>query len=210
MKGSVIVARFHSWHQCVASSRAHRLASKALRSMPAGANPVACRPVALKRGRLPLFKDFLRLGAGALLLLSTITGCATLQVVPAEKLHGQQFAEGTEPIAHIYAANWGWYLLKYIPLVTGNLDKPGVPRLPVLLTDNVRVDLLVDKVAQESQRQGGSIISDVRTRDRSLYLWWTLFVWLNEFEVSANASRPDPSKAGSPVSPPADDSLPAH
>ena len=51
------------------------------------------------------------------------------------------------------------------------------------------MDLLVDKVTEESQKLGASVVSDVRTRDRSSYEPLTLFFWLNEFEVSANASR---------------------
>jgi len=121
----------------------------------------------------------------ALLLLC---GCAVVEVVPKEDLNGQRLTLGASPIAHIYVDNWGWYLFKYIPVLTGNLNKPGVPRLPLLFTDNVRVDRLVEKVSQESQRRGATIISDLRTRDRSYYMVWTLFFWLQEFEVSTNAS----------------------
>jgi hypothetical protein len=121
--------------------------------------------------------------------LGMITGCATVEVVGLKHFHDQRFAAETKPVAHIYAANWGWYLFKHIPFATGNLDKPGVPRLPKLFTDNVRVDLLVDKVTEESQKLGASSVSDLRTRDRSYWMPWTLIFWLNEFEVSANASR---------------------
>ena len=57
----------------------------------------------------------LRLAAAALLVLG---GCATLTVVPAERLAEQQLTPGAEPVAHIYAANWGLYLFKYLPLIT--------------------------------------------------------------------------------------------
>lgn len=124
-----------------------------------------------------------------IIVLAVVSGCATVEVVKSEHLNGQQFVAGEESVAHIYAANWGWYLFKYIPIATGNLDKPGVPRLPRVFTDNVRIDLLVGKVAEESNKLEASVISDLRTRDRSFYMPWTLFFWLNEFEVSANASR---------------------
>ena len=123
--------------------------------------------------------------------LTITAGCATVEVVGPEHLHDQQFAPGTKPVAHIYADNWGWYLFKYIPLVTGNLDDPGMPQLPNFFTDNVRVDLLVDKVTEESQKLGASVVTDLRVRDRSEYEAFTLILWLNEFEVSANVSRPD-------------------
>ena len=124
------------------------------------------------------------------------TGCATMKVVTPDQLNEQRFAETATPVAHIYVDNWGIYLFKYIPLVTGNVDKAGQPQIFRLFTHNVRVDLLVDKVTQESRRRGGTIITDLRTRDRSYWIPWTLFFWLNEFEVSGNSSRnlsPGPS-----------------
>lgn len=36
---------------------------------------------------------------------------------------------------------------------------------------------------------GGTVLTDLQTRDRSSYKPWSLFFWLNELEVSANASR---------------------
>ena len=121
--------------------------------------------------------------------LAMTAGCATVEVVGSEHLHDQQFEAGTKPVAHIYADNWGWYLFKYIPIVTGNLDKSGRPQWPKFFTDNVRVDLLVGKVTEESQKLGATVISDLRVRDRSSYQPLTLIFWLNEFEVSANVSR---------------------
>lgn len=92
-------------------------------------------------------------------------------------------------MAHIYPANWGVYLFKHLPLVTGSLSRPGVPSWPALFSDEVRVDRLVQKVSEQSTQRGGTILTDLRTRDRSYWMGWTLIFWLNEFEVSANASR---------------------
>ncbi|HEY7649263.1 MAG TPA: hypothetical protein VID04_09695 [Methylomirabilota bacterium] len=125
---------------------------------------------------------------GSMILLM-LGGCATLTVVPAERLAGQQLTPAGAPVAHIYADNWGIYLFKYLPLVTGSLSRPGVPRFPALFSDQVQIDLLVEKVSEESKKQGGTILTDLRTRDRSYYMAWSLILWLNEFEVSANASR---------------------
>ena len=47
--------------------------------------------------------------------LLIVGGCATLTVVPAERLDGQRLTPAAEPVAHIYAANWGIYLFKYLP-----------------------------------------------------------------------------------------------
>jgi hypothetical protein len=122
-------------------------------------------------------------------MIFILSGCATLTVVPAERLAGQQLTPAAAPVAHIYADNWGIYLFKYLPLVTGSLSRPGVPRFPALFSDQVQIDLLVEKVSEESKKQGGTILTDLRTRDRSYYMAWSLILWLNEFEVSANASR---------------------
>jgi len=121
--------------------------------------------------------------------LGLTVGCATVDVVEPEHLHGHQFTLGARPVAHVYVDNWGWYLFKSIPIVTGNLDNPGTPRLPKFFTDNVRVDLLIDKVTEEGQKMGASVVTDLRVRDRSSYQPLTLFFWLNEYEVSANVSR---------------------
>jgi hypothetical protein len=116
-------------------------------------------------------------------------GCATLTVVPAERLVEQQLTPGAEPVAHIYAANWGVYLFKYLPLITGSLARPGAVQWPSVFSDEVQIDRLVEKVSAESKQHGGSVLTDLRTRDRSYWLSWTLILWLNEYEVSANSSK---------------------
>ncbi|MET0513850.1 MAG: hypothetical protein ABW047_00775 [Nitrospiraceae bacterium] len=135
----------------------------------------------------------LHIRTGILLMSTPLLGlwsCATLQVVTTEHLNGQQLAPNASPIAHIYADNWGWYLFRFLPFMTGNVNRPGIPRLPVLFTDNVRVDVLVDKVTKESQKLGATLITDLRTRERTYWMPWTLIFWLSEYEVSANASVP--------------------
>ena len=134
---------------------------------------------------------FLEILLLAWLSVAGATGCATVEVVPAEQLHGQKLAAASTPVAHIYADNWGIYLFKYIPLVTGNLNRSGGLRPPNLFTNTVRVDELVECVAEEARRRGGTLLTDLRVRDRSYWLPWTFFFWLNEFEVSANSSIPE-------------------
>jgi len=60
--------------------------------------------------------------------------------------------------------------------------------LPLQFEPELRIELLVEKVAQESKQRGGTVITDLRTRDRSSWIPYSLIFWLNEFEVSANAS----------------------
>jgi hypothetical protein len=136
---------------------------------------------------LPIARAFRYvLGLAALIMLA---GCATLTVVPTQRLEGQRLTPTAEPTAHIYAANWGIYLFKYLPLITGSLSRPGVPSWPTLFSDEVQIELLVQKVSAESKQRGGTVLTDLQTRDRSYWLEWTLILWLNEFEVSANSSR---------------------
>jgi hypothetical protein len=97
------------------------------------------------------------LGLAALIVLG---GCATLTIVPAEHLEGQRLTPTAEPVAHIYAANWGVYLFKYLLLITGSLSRPGVPSWPAVFSDEVRVDLLVEKVSAES-KQGAEQFSPI-------------------------------------------------
>jgi hypothetical protein len=72
--------------------------------------------------------------------------------------------------------------------VTGSLSRPGQP-LPAFFSNQVQVDLLVHKVSEESKRRGGTVITDLQTRDKSYWMPYSLILWLNEYEVSANASR---------------------
>lgn len=126
-------------------------------------------------------------------------GCATMKVVSPDQLNEQRLSETGTPVAHLYVANWGIYLFSRIPIVTGNIDNVGGAQIPRLFTHNVRVDLLVEKLTQESRRRGGTFITDLRTRDRSVWMPLTLIFWLNEFEVSGNASRElPPSPATDP------------
>ena len=134
----------------------------------------------------PKAARFWLMASAALLMLG---GCATLTVVSADHLAEQRLTPAAEPVAHIYAANWGWYLFKYVPIVTGSLARPGVPSWPALFSDQVRIDALVQKVSEESKKRGGTVLTDLRTRDRSYWVPNSLIFWLNEFEVSANSSR---------------------
>jgi hypothetical protein len=122
-------------------------------------------------------------------ILLFVSGCATMRVVSADQLNEQRFTEAGTPVAHLYLDIWGIYLFKYIPIVTGNHNRLEGAQIPRLFTHNVRVDLLVEKLAEESRRRGGTIITDLRTRDRSYWMTITLFFGLNDFEVSGNASR---------------------
>ena len=148
-----------------------------------------------------VLKDGARRLSIAAAVAMALGGCATLTIVPAERLAGQRLTEGAEPVAHIYAANWGIYLFKYIPIATGSLSHPGVPRWPTWFSDEVQIENLVQKVSEESKRLGGTVLTDLRTRDRSYWMGnWLLTwpFWLNEFEVSANTS----GKTGSAETPP--------
>ena len=148
--------------------------------------PTTLEQSALTRWLLP---D--RLGCGALLhliLVVSVCGCASVRVVELEHLHNQQLTEHASPVAHIQGSNWGWYLFKFIPLITGNLDNPKYPQWPNFFRDNVTPDHVVDLVTKKSEELGGTLITDLRSTDKSGWVPVTLILWLNEVEVSANAS----------------------
>lgn len=142
--------------------------------------------------------------AGSVVLLGLAAlGCATLEVVPAEHLGRQQLSPAAEPVAHIHASTWGIFLFKYIPIASGDLSRPGVPRWPRLFRNEVQLERLLATVAAASERCSGTLLTDLRSRDRSAWMSPTLVFWLNEIEVSANASRPlppsDPDGASEPA-----------
>jgi hypothetical protein len=119
-------------------------------------------------------------------------GCATLDVVPAKQMHMQTLAPGTTPIAHVRAANWGWYLFKFIPIFTGDLESPGYPQMCRIFRDNVTVGDVVGKVSDTCDGLGATEVTDLQTSDKSEWQGWTLIFWINEIEASANASRREP------------------
>jgi hypothetical protein len=116
-----------------------------------------------------------------------IMGCATMEVIPSEDLRDQVFIEGKTPVAHIYAANYGLYLFKYIPLITGNLKHPDLG--VTFFSDNVHLDLLMDRVMRKSKELEGTIVTDLRSTDKSSWIPYTLIFWLNEYEITANVSK---------------------
>lgn len=119
-------------------------------------------------------------------------GCASVHSVPSSQLHEQQLAPGAKPIAHVYVDCWGIYLFQVLPLITGNIDGSGLGLPFHLFTDSVRVDAVVERASGEAQRRGGTLLTDLQTRDRSYWIAWTLLFWLKEFEVSANVSVQTP------------------
>ena len=122
-----------------------------------------------------------------LMMSFLIMGCATIEVIPAEDLHGQVFIEGMTPVAHIHAANYGLYLFKFIPLITGNLRHPDLGC--TFFSDNVHLDLLMDRVMRKCKDLEGTILTDLHSTDKSSWIPFLLIFWLNEYEVTANVSR---------------------
>jgi len=123
-----------------------------------------------------------------------LAGCATVDVVPAESLNGEAFVPGEHPIAHVRVANWGWYLFKFIPLATGDLQNPGHPRFPRFFTDNVSTADVVRATTAKAAELGGTITGDIRSTDKSAWHPWSLVLWLNEYEASANVSIPETAR----------------
>ena len=126
-----------------------------------------------------------RLRLHLLLAATLLCACATLEVVPAERLNDQGFAIGTTPVAHIRGEVWGWYLFRYIPLIAGNIDHPSYPSI---FSHTVRLEPVVEAVTRRAQELGATV-TEVQSIDKSAWKPITLVLWLREIEVSANASR---------------------
>ena len=122
----------------------------------------------------------------SLALAASLCGCVTIEVIAPERLSDQQLTRETVPVAHIRAENWGWYLLKYVPLITGNVEHK---RFPSFFSHTVRLEPLVEEVTRRS-RELGATITDLHSTDKSSWRAITLILWIRELEVSANASRP--------------------
>lgn len=103
-------------------------------------------------------------------------GCATIDVVPIEKLNDQQLLVDAVPVAHIHAKNWGYYFLNFVPLVTGNLENPGYPKLPAFFYNNVTIEDVVEKVAEKSRELGGTLTTDMQSTCKSSWQAWSFII----------------------------------
>ncbi len=117
---------------------------------------------------------------------ASLCGCVTIEVIPPEHLSDQQLTGETVPVAHIRADNWGWYLFKQIPLVTGNVEHKWFPSF---FSHTVRLEPLVEEVTRRS-RELGATITELHSTDKSSWKVITFILWIRELEISANASRP--------------------
>jgi len=138
--------------------------------------------------------------AGAILFV--LMGCASVSVVKTDHLNDQILSPGQEPIAHIRTDNWGYYLFRWIPLVSGNLKHPSAIQFPVFFRNVCNEKHVVDALTKKSKELGANVTTDIRTRDRSGWLSYTLIFWLMEMEASGNASKmpPPPATDGNQVS----------
>lgn len=145
--------------------------------------------VPIKKGEIGSIKSNLFVLAFVHAFFAYISGCATVRVTPAEKFSGQRFAGEGKLVAHVYVANYGYYLFKYIPLVAGNFNKPTAVQRPLFFRDSVQQDLIIQKRMEQSKELGATPVSDLRTTDKSKWLSWSLILWMNEIEFSANVSN---------------------
>jgi hypothetical protein len=121
-----------------------------------------------------------------LLAAVLLCGCVTIEVVPEQRLSGQQFATDTVAVAHVRADNWGWYLFKYVPLITGDVRHPSYPSL---FSHTVKLDALAEEVTRQGAELGATI-TDLDSTDKSAWRPLTFVLWIREVEVTANLSRP--------------------
>ena len=93
------------------------------------------------------------------------------------------------PVAHLEARVWGWYLFKFIPILTGNPRRPGWSGIPLPFSHTVKLENVMDMLAKKSRELGADELHDVVSNGLSAWQPLTLVLWLNEYQVSANAVK---------------------
>ena len=111
-------------------------------------------------------------------------GCAHVQV--ADDFGGQKISESSSKnVAHVYASNWGLYLLS-IPLITGSVDKPGAV---VFGEDTVNPKSVVKMVTKKSDDLGANKTLDLDTKESSVWIFPLFVFFINEVQTSGNAVK---------------------
>lgn len=105
----------------------------------------------------------------AMLLLLAACGCASLTV--AHNFHGVE-VEGDEiPLETVMIENTGWKLFKFIPIGSGNPDRPGKCSFR-LFEDTTTLQSNLDMLAREMESVGATRIVNLssKTIDESVFI----------------------------------------
>ena len=105
----------------------------------------------------------------AIPLLLAACGCASLTT--AHNFHGVE-VEGDEiPLETVMVENTGWKLFKFIPMGSGNPDKPGRCSFRIF-EDTTTLQNNLDMLAKEMERVGATRIVNLssKTIDESVFI----------------------------------------
>lgn len=98
-----------------------------------------------------------------------LAGCCSVQQtdVPAND-PPYRLADGSRPISHAVASNYGWFLFNVIPLVTGNANVESV--FPwAFFSDDVRFDLLQGHLVALAKKRNAQLREINLTRNESVF-----------------------------------------
>lgn len=119
------------------------------------------------------------------LMTLAITGCSSVKV--ADKFNGQNVSHDSTVIANIVSSNHGWYLVSWIPIVTGDSKNSNSWHL---FKDTVTVDGAYSALTKKSAELGATRTINVRSEEKWASDPLTGFLlWNKEAEVSGDAIK---------------------
>ena len=103
-------------------------------------------------------------------LLSLACGCASVHV--AKEYHGIHVEEGRTPVATVEIENSGWFLLSFIPIGSGDCDRPNQVACrwfddTVHLGSNLRI---LDRQLEAAGATGAENLTSHRTNEKYLLI----------------------------------------
>lgn len=118
-------------------------------------------------------------------VIVSLVGCASLK-------SGNSFAgldltaEGNSNVGHYNAKNWGIYLL-WIPIITGNTDRPNKLFGVSLFNDNVNIDAVGEMLASQAAADGADVLEDLGSGLGSFPVFFPPIIFYKSVTMSANA-----------------------
>ncbi len=98
-----------------------------------------------------------------------LAGCCSVETadIPAD---GKTYRtiDGSRPLAHAVASNYGWYLFNTCPIVTGNADVDS-PVPWSFFSDDVRFDVLQEHLVKLAQTRHAQLHEINLTRNESIF-----------------------------------------
>ncbi|MBM4049556.1 MAG: hypothetical protein FJ279_31055 [Planctomycetes bacterium] len=117
-------------------------------------------------------------------LAAALVGCASVDT--ATKFNDLNLiTPGPKPVAHVNGSCWGFYVLNFIPIVSGSTDSPG---WPTIFSDTAAVEPVVDMTTRKARQMGASSFRDLHSHKVSIPIV-PLFIWIKSCEVSATGAR---------------------